>query len=708
MQSRLPSSRHRVLHERGPRPGERAGRGPRDRRHGGDDRMRGPAVVATAGGVGREVPVGREQRRRTGAGVVGARIPAAGAPAAPRGRVAAARLPHGPPGGSAARAAVPRRRSHHPAGSAVRPRSSSGADDRRRARDRGGCRRRGAGRLAPVAAARAAGGGGVGRARLVRRPHVRAGDGGRDRVDGLGPARGGGDRSLPAHRARAAAGDSGRRVVPRAYALPARDPLVRADRHRARARGRRADGPGGPMVHPVQCDFRRGRDPAAAQGRHHGVSAALVDALALAVPAGGRSRARHGMGHGRRRSVERLDRGRVHRGRRRVADHQGTGQPDQRGDRARQLPPAGGGDRPDESRRRGLEPHRLALADGVGSDALRLRAMTPGTVLLEAQHVTQRFRLPNGQNLEALRDVSLAVREHEVVALVGPSGCGKSTLLRLGAAAMVFQSFALLPWLTVAENVAMGLEARGVYGPAPRDAVARAINLVGLDGFEQAYPKELSGGMKQRVGFARALAVAPEILLMDEPFGSLDPLTAENLRSQGVDLWRDAATGVNTLLIVTHSVEEAVFLAGRIVVFGSNPGHVREEMVNPLPYPRQERSPEFEEMVDRLHAILTATLLPEPAPAAPQRLVPFPRVHVSEVTGLLDHLLTRPDGKGPVFELAEDLGVDYDRMSAVVRAAEQLGWVTTPGEIVQLTAAGREVMAMDDSARKDAARARLK
>jgi NitT/TauT family transport system ATP-binding protein len=246
-----------------------------------------------------------------------------------------------------------------------------------------------------------------------------------------------------------------------------------------------------------------------------------------------------------------------------------------------------------------------------------------------------------------------------------------------------------------------------VDGAARRDAVARAVNLVGLDGFEQAYPKELSGGMKQRVGFARALAVAPEILLMDEPFGALDPLTTENLRSQVVDLWRDPATGVNTLVIVTHSVEEAVFLAGRIVVFGSNPGHVREELENPLPYPRQERSPQFEAMVDRLHAILTATLLPEAAPAAPQRLVPFPRVHVSEVTGLLDHLLTRPDGKGPVFELAEDLGVDYDRMSAVVRGAEQLGWVTTPGEIVQLTQAGREVMAMDDDARKDATRTRL-
>jgi NitT/TauT family transport system ATP-binding protein len=359
--------------------------------------------------------------------------------------------------------------------------------------------------------------------------------------------------------------------------------------------------------------------------------------------------------------------------------------------------------------------------------------MMPGEPLLDAQHVTHRFRLPNGQILEALRDVSFTVREHEVVALVGPSGCGKSTLLRvlagltpptqgtvlhrgeplngvLSVAAMVFQSFALLPWLTVTENVAMGLEARGLDGTARSDAAARAINLVGLEGFEHAYPKELSGGMKQRVGFARALAVAPEILLMDEPFGALDPLTAENLRSQVVDLWRDPATGVNTLVIVTHSVEEAVFLASRIVVFGTNPGHIREELTNPLPYPRRERSPEFERMVDLLHAILTATLLPEPEPVQGQaqpRLVPFPRVHVAEVTGLLDHLLTHNEGRGEVFELAENLGVDYDRMTAVTRAAEQLGWVTTPGETVQLTPAGADFMSGDAAARKAAVRERL-
>lgn len=361
----------------------------------------------------------------------------------------------------------------------------------------------------------------------------------------------------------------------------------------------------------------------------------------------------------------------------------------------------------------------------------------PGTTaaepLLEARGVIQRYRLPNQGEFEALHDVSLAIREREVVAFVGPSGCGKSTLLRLFAglarptagqvlyrgspiegvlstAAMVFQSFALLPWLTVEQNVAMGLAARGKAGLDHEAAVQHAIEVVGLDGFEQAYPRELSGGMKQRVGFARALAVEPEILFMDEPFGALDALTAENLRSQVVDLWQDADTGVSTLVVVTHGVDEAVYLAGRIVVFGTNPGHIREVLDNPLPYPRDPRSPQFAAMVDRLHAILTATLLPEPERAAvgvAARLVPFPRVHVSEVMGLLDHVVDRAAGGDSVFDIAEQLGVDYDRMTAVVRAAEQMGWVVTPGDEVRLTPSGQQLVAGDSAERKALTRARV-
>jgi NitT/TauT family transport system ATP-binding protein len=353
--------------------------------------------------------------------------------------------------------------------------------------------------------------------------------------------------------------------------------------------------------------------------------------------------------------------------------------------------------------------------------------------MLEAQHVSQQFLLPGGHDLQALRDISLAIREREVVALIGPSGCGKSTLLRLlvgltrpsagtvlyrgapvtgvlSTAAMVFQSFALLPWLTVRQNVEMGLEARGVGEAERRQAAARAVEVVGLAGFEAAYPRELSGGMKQRVGFARALAVQPEILFMDEPFGALDALTAENLRAEVVKLWRDSSTSVSSIVVVTHSIDEAVYLAGRIVVFGTNPGHIREIVANALPYPRDAHAPEFSAMVERLHAVLTDTLLPEPertAAGAPLRLVPFPRAHVPEVMGLLDLLDGRADRSAAVFELGEQIGVDYDHMTAVVRAAEQLGWVTTPGEVARLTPAGQAVVAHDAAGRRDAARARL-
>src|SRR3989442_1341819 len=310
------------------------------------------------------------------------------------------------------------------------PRGAQAGQSVARRGDRGGS---GRGPVADRAVARAAGLGGVAPARVLRRAHVLPSDGGGAPRHGLGPAGGSRDRALGAAGAGTAARHPGRRVVPRADALPRRGPAVRAHRGRARPGRGRADGPRRPVVRPVQRHLGGGRDSRAAQGRGHGVPAADRRPVAHAVPAGRVPGARDGVGDGGGRCVERLDRRRIHRGRWRAARDQGPRQPDQRSHRARQLPAARGRDRADEPGRRGLEPRRVAVADGVGADALRVRHVTTDMLLLEARHVTQRFRLPNGQVLEALRDVSLAVREHEVVALVGPSGCGKSTLLRLFA-----------------------------------------------------------------------------------------------------------------------------------------------------------------------------------------------------------------------------------------------------------------------------------
>ena len=219
--------------------------------------------------------------------------------------------------------------------------------------------------------------------------------------------------------------------------------------------------------------------------------------------------------------------------------------------------------------------------------------------LITAEHVSKRFPLPEGKGeFTALEDVEVTVARGEVVALLGRSGSGKSTLLRIMAGlipasdgsvrngdavllgpnpdvGMVFQSFALLPWLTVIENVELGLEARGIGRTERMKRALRAIDLVGLDGFETAYPRELSGGMKQRVGFSRALVVEPKVLFLDEPFSALDVLTAENLRGEIDDLWNAKTFPAQAILLVTHNIEEAVFLADRVIVLGANPGRVR-------------------------------------------------------------------------------------------------------------------------------------
>src|SRR5690242_19880717 len=265
--------------------------------------------------------------------------------------------------------------------------------------------------------------------------------------------------------------------------------------------------------------------------------------------------------------------------------------------------------------------------------------------LIELRHVSKSYVSGDGgAPVIVLDDINLEIREGEMLALLGQSGSGKSTILRLMAGlteptqgavmnhgapltgvnhrlAIVFQSFALYPWLTVQENVQVGLIQRRLTAPQEQEEIQRALELIGLSGYENAYPKQLSGGMRQRVGFARALVAQPEVLCMDEPFSALDVLTAENLRTQVVDLWRGSQhAGLKSIFMVTHNIVEAVFMATRIVIISSHPGRVRNVIVNPLPYPRDVNSRQFAALVDQVHAAITALVLPdEPAEQAAPR-----------------------------------------------------------------------------------------
>jgi NitT/TauT family transport system ATP-binding protein len=355
-------------------------------------------------------------------------------------------------------------------------------------------------------------------------------------------------------------------------------------------------------------------------------------------------------------------------------------------------------------------------------------------VLCEARNISQDFTLPNGQQLRVLEHVSVTVGASEVVALLGPSGSGKSTILRMLAGlitpthgevfyhghplhglnpgvAIVFQSFALYPWMTVTENVKVVLEVLRLSPQEIAERSERGITRVGLGGFEKSYPRELSGGMKQRVGMARALAVEPEILFMDEPFSQVDALTAETLRTEVLDIWSAKEQSLSSILMVSHDIREVVFMADRIIVLGgAHPAQVRKVVQNDLPRPRDYRAPEFLQLVDHLHDIITGSELPDvpagPAPREPGFLEPIPPVSAVEIVGLLELLETR-GGKEDVFRFAAAANKEFGHVIAVVKAAEMLNFVDTPKSTVILEPLGKRFVQASAPDRKEIWREQL-
>jgi len=347
--------------------------------------------------------------------------------------------------------------------------------------------------------------------------------------------------------------------------------------------------------------------------------------------------------------------------------------------------------------------------------------------LLEVLGCRQAYHKEASADLVVLEDVNLVLREGEIVALLGRSGSGKSTLLRIVSGllhptagqvmwrgspiagptdgiAMVFQSFALFPWLTVQENVELGLEARGVSRAEREKRADDALDLIGLGGFASAYPKELSGGMRQRVGLARALVVYPDLLLMDEPFSALDVLTAETLRTDLIDLWADGKLPVKSVLMVTHNIEEAVLMCDRILVFSSNPGRVASELTVPFPHPRNRLDPAFRQMVDDIYALMTRR-----APAGPKAAAtpshplatPYPRVGINLMAGLMETLAAPPyNGRADLPALAETLHYEVDDLLPLGETLQLFRFGVLEEGDIYLTEKGRAFVQADVDGRQ--------
>jgi NitT/TauT family transport system ATP-binding protein len=352
--------------------------------------------------------------------------------------------------------------------------------------------------------------------------------------------------------------------------------------------------------------------------------------------------------------------------------------------------------------------------------------------LVELKNVSKNYILESGVELRVLERLNFSVEHNRVVALLGPSGCGKSTSLRIMAGlicatsgevlvegqpllginkdvAMVFQSFALFPWETVSSNVSLALNSQNLSAHEIKERVKKAIDLVGLEGFEEAYPRELSGGMKQRVGIARALVLERPLLFLDEPFSALDVLTADALRSEVVNLFIGKKTKTVSVVLVTHNIQEAVLMAQSVLVMGTNPGQIRRSIEIDLPYPRDEDSPAFRKIVSQIHAMITETLMPdiltggkEKTPITrlrPVAVESLPKAQITEMIALLETIFDQ-DGMADIFELAHQSRRDFGSTLYLVKAAELFNLVDTPKQTVILTKLGRELVLGDINVRK--------
>lgn len=329
--------------------------------------------------------------------------------------------------------------------------------------------------------------------------------------------------------------------------------------------------------------------------------------------------------------------------------------------------------------------------------------------ILNVKDVKHIYTTPSGSKMTVLEDINFALHEKEIVGLLGKSGSGKSTILRIVSAlmaptkgkvtfhdklilepdpriAMVFQNFALFPWLNVIENIGIGLKARDIAPDEIKKRALRAINLIGLDGYEHSFPRELSGGMRQRVGIARALAISPEILLMDEPFSALDVLTGEVLKTDLLDIWSENTTSLRSILIVTHNIEEAVMLCDRIIVLSSNPGKIISEIPIKLTHPRDRLGVEFRKIVDNIYDLMTHNL--QHNLHTDSRVIPD--VEPIRMEGLMDKLIASPyNGQASLPKLASTLNLSADHLIPLVAALQLMKFVELGDSSIHITASGR-------------------